>query len=85
MIPWFERPIIYDIRAWPNTVESTSGSRDLQMVRISLRVLIRPMADRLPAIYWQLGLDYAELVLPSIVQETLKASIMLASLLPSVR
>jgi hypothetical protein len=32
MIPWFERPIIYDVRARPNTVESTSGSRDLQMV-----------------------------------------------------
>jgi prohibitin 2 len=73
MIPWFERPIIYDVRARPNTVESTSGSRDLQMVRISLRVLTRPMADRLPAIYRQLGLDYAERVLPSIVQETLKA------------
>jgi prohibitin 2 len=73
IIPWFERPIIYDVRARPNTVESTSGSRDLQMVRISLRVLTRPMADRLPAIYRQLGLDYAERVLPSIVQETLKA------------
>ncbi|CAI9787638.1 unnamed protein product [Fraxinus pennsylvanica] len=31
MIPWFERPIIYDVRARPNLVESTSGSRDLQM------------------------------------------------------
>jgi prohibitin 2 len=33
MIPWFERPIIYDVRARPNLVESTSGSRDLQMVK----------------------------------------------------
>jgi hypothetical protein len=32
MIPWFERPIIYDVRARPHLVESTSGSRDLQMV-----------------------------------------------------
>ncbi|OAY75804.1 Prohibitin-6, mitochondrial [Ananas comosus] len=31
MIPWFERPIIYDVRARPHLVESTSGSRDLQM------------------------------------------------------
>lgn len=36
MIPWFERPIIYDVRARPNLVESTSGSRDLQMVNSSL-------------------------------------------------
>lgn len=33
MIPWFDRPVIYDVRARPNIVESTSGSRDLQMVR----------------------------------------------------
>jgi hypothetical protein len=32
MVPWFERPIIYDVRAQPNIVQSTSGSRDLQMV-----------------------------------------------------
>lgn len=36
MIPWFERPIIYDVRARPNLVESTSGSRDLQMVSICI-------------------------------------------------
>ncbi len=33
MIPWFERAIIYDVRARPNVIQSTSGSRDLQMVR----------------------------------------------------
>lgn len=32
MIPWFERPIIYDVRARPNVIQSQSGSRDLQMV-----------------------------------------------------
>jgi hypothetical protein len=35
MIPWFDRPVIYDVRARPNIVESTSGSRDLQMVQSS--------------------------------------------------
>ena len=34
MIPWFERAIIYDVRARPNVIQSTSGSRDLQMVRL---------------------------------------------------
>ena len=32
MVPWFERPVIYDVRARPNVITSTSGSRDLQMV-----------------------------------------------------
>ncbi|KAG6407074.1 hypothetical protein SASPL_130056 [Salvia splendens] len=32
LAPWFERPVIYDVRARPHLVESTSGSRDLQML-----------------------------------------------------
>ena len=73
MIPWFERPVIYDVRARPHLVESTSGSRDLQMVKIGLRVLTRPVPDQLPAIYRTLGENYNERVLPSIIHETLKA------------
>ncbi|KAI8006779.1 hypothetical protein LOK49_LG07G02090 [Camellia lanceoleosa] len=73
MVPWFERPIIYDVRARPHLVESTSGSRDLQMVKIGLRVLTRPVPDQLPTIYRTLGENYNERVLPSIIHETLKA------------
>ncbi|XP_023525683.1 prohibitin-1, mitochondrial [Cucurbita pepo subsp. pepo] len=73
MIPWFERPIIYDVRARPHLVESTSGSRDLQMVRIGLRVLTRPLPNELPTMYRTLGENYNERVLPSIIQETLKS------------
>lgn len=73
IIPWFERPIIYDVRARPHLVESTSGSRDLQMVKIGLRVLTRPLPDQLPTIYRTIGENYNERVLPSIIHETLKA------------
>ena len=40
MIPWFDRPIIYDVRARPHVVESTSGSRDLQMVSFTNTSLV---------------------------------------------
>ncbi|KAJ7948376.1 Prohibitin mitochondrial-like [Quillaja saponaria] len=73
VFPWFERPVIYDVRARPHLVESTSGSRDLQMVKIGLRVLTRPLPSELPTIYRTLGENYNERVLPSIVHETLKA------------
>ncbi|KAF6170659.1 hypothetical protein GIB67_015611 [Kingdonia uniflora] len=73
MVPWLDRPIIYDVRARPHLVESTSGSRDLQMVKIGLRVLTRPIGDQLPTIYRRLGENYNERVLPSIIHETLKA------------
>lgn len=46
---------------------------DLQMVNIALRVLSRPMASNLPSMYQQLGKDYDERVLPSIVNEVLKS------------
>ncbi|WOL18780.1 prohibitin-1, mitochondrial [Canna indica] len=73
MIPWFDRPIIYDVRARPHLVESTTGSHDLQMVNIGLRVLTRPIPDQLPTIYRTLGENFNERVLPSIIHETLKA------------
>ncbi|XP_019106793.3 prohibitin-6, mitochondrial-like [Beta vulgaris subsp. vulgaris] len=75
MIPWLERHIVYDIRSRPHFIDSTSGSYDLQMVNIGLRVLFRPVADELPRIHRHLGKDYEERVLPSIIHETLKAVI----------
>ncbi|XP_021940765.1 prohibitin-2 isoform X2 [Zootermopsis nevadensis] len=72
-IPWFQYPIIYDIRSRPRKISSPTGSKDLQMVNISLRVLSRPDAISLPIMYRQLGLDYDEKVLPSICNEVLKS------------
>lgn len=43
------------------------------MVKIGLRVLTRPMPERLPHIYRTLGENFNERVLPSIIHETLKA------------
>ncbi|KAM9789479.1 prohibitin-2a [Neosynchiropus ocellatus] len=72
-VPWFQYPIIYDIRATPRKISSLTGSKDLQMVNISLRVLSRPQASTLPFLYQRLGKDYDERVLPSIVNEVLKS------------
>lgn len=72
-IPWLQWPIIYDIRSKPRKISSPTGSKDLQMVNISLRVLSRPDAARLPTMYRNLGTDYDERVLPSICNEVLKS------------
>jgi len=72
-LPWFQYPIIYDIRARPRKITSPTGSKDLQMVNISLRVLSRPDANNLPNIHQELGQDFDEKVLPSICNEVLKA------------
>mmetsp|Transcript_51962 Transcript_51962/g.121813 ORF Transcript_51962/g.121813 Transcript_51962/m.121813 type:complete len:235 (+) Transcript_51962:59-763(+) len=72
-VPWLERPIIYDIRSRPRNIASLTGSRDLQMVNITLRVIYRPDATKLPRMYRTLGTDFDERVLPSIVNEVLKS------------
>lgn len=72
-IPWFQYPIIYDIRSKPRKIISPTGSKDLQMVNIGLRVLARPQASMLPDMYRKLGLDFDERVLPSIMNEVLKS------------
>ncbi len=72
VIPWFEWPIIFDIRTRPRAIKSQSGTRDLQMVDIGLRVLTRPDPKALPSIYRNIGPDYDDKILPSIVNEVLK-------------
>lgn len=73
IIPWLQRPIIYDVRTRPRTITTTTGSKDLQTVSLTLRVLHRPDVMKLPLIYQNLGLDYDERVLPSIGNEVLKS------------
>ncbi|MPC74656.1 Prohibitin [Portunus trituberculatus] len=72
-IPWVQKPIMFDIKTRPRNVPVVTGSKDLQTVNITLRVLFRPIGDQLPRIYTTLGIDYEDRVLPSITNEVLKA------------
>jgi prohibitin 2 len=72
-IPWFERPIIYDIRTRPVNLQTLTGSKDLQMVTIAIRVLHKPDPSKLVWIYRTLGTNYDERILPSIMNESAKA------------
>lgn len=73
LVPWLQRAIIFDVRTKPRNIATTTGSKDLQMVSLTLRVLHRPEVQALPKIYQNLGQDYDERVLPSIGNEVLKA------------
>eukprot|EP00922_Rhytidocystis_sp_ex-Travisia-forbesii_P055345 GHVS01081951.1.p1 GENE.GHVS01081951.1~~GHVS01081951.1.p1 ORF type:complete len:278 (+),score=52.13 GHVS01081951.1:92-925(+) len=72
-LPWFQLPYVYDIRIKPKVINTTTGTRDLQMVSISLRLLFKPAVERLSVIHKTLGPDFDERVLPSIGNEVLKA------------
>ena len=73
IVPVIQRPIILDIRTRPREIPSVTGTKDLQMVNIKLRVLWRPVVEKLPQLYKELGIDYDERVLPSIGNEVLKS------------
>ncbi|PUU74546.1 band 7 family-domain-containing protein [Tuber borchii] len=73
LVPWLQKAIIYDVRTKPRNISTTTGSKDLQMVSLTLRVLHRPEVQALPKIYQSLGQDYDERVLPSIGNEVLKS------------
>jgi len=72
-IPWVQRPIIFDAKTRPRNVPCATGSKDLQTVNITLRILFRPIDYMLPKIYTTLGIDYEDRVLPSITNEVLKS------------
>ncbi|KAK3378125.1 band 7 family-domain-containing protein [Podospora didyma] len=73
LIPWVQKAIVFDVRTKPRSISTTTGSKDLQMVSLTLRVLHRPDVQSLPKIYQQLGQDYDERVLPSVGNEVLKS------------
>jgi len=72
-VPWLQTPHTFDVRIRPRNISSATGTKDLQVVTINLRVLSRPEENFLPEIFSSLGLDYDERVLPSIGNEVLKA------------
>eukprot|EP00033_Pygsuia_biforma_P001191 GCRY01001353.1.p1 GENE.GCRY01001353.1~~GCRY01001353.1.p1 ORF type:complete len:293 (+),score=39.85 GCRY01001353.1:93-971(+) len=73
LFPWLERAIIFDVRAKPHMISTVTGSKDLQMVSIGLRVLAKPQVSRLPRLYRELGLYWQDRVLPSICNEIMKS------------
>lgn len=74
-IPGVEDPKYYNIRLLPRELTTTTGTKDMQKVNIRLRVLYRPVAEKLPEIYRTYGQDYDERILPSVSNEALKAVI----------
>ena len=48
---------------------------DLQLVYINMRLLFRPLVEKLAQIYTLIGEDYDERVLPSIASEVMKTTV----------
>uniref|UniRef100_A0A8C6MQS8 Prohibitin n=1 Tax=Mus spicilegus TaxID=10103 RepID=A0A8C6MQS8_MUSSI len=73
LIPWVQKPIIFDCCSRPRNVPVITGSKDLQNVNITQRIFFWLVASQLPHIYTSIVEDYDERVLPSITTEILKS------------
>lgn len=47
-IPIIMTPRYFEIRSRPRLISSTTGTKDLQQVELTMRILHRPMEDRIP-------------------------------------
>lgn len=74
-VPWLMQPKLYNVRVRPKLIQTTTGTKDLQMVTIHVRMLFKPDITGLPTIHKTLGEDYDERVIPSIANEVMKATI----------
>jgi len=72
LIPWVNQPFHYDIRITPREYPTQTGTKDLQTVKITLRVLVQPDEAALPKIHRELGQKWHDAVLPSVCNEVLK-------------
>ena len=72
-IPILHIPKYFEIRSRPRLISSTTGTKDLQKVDLTLRILFRPKEEKLSEILNNIGIDYDDKVIPSIGNEVLKA------------
>uniref|UniRef100_A0A2K5JVV1 Prohibitin n=1 Tax=Colobus angolensis palliatus TaxID=336983 RepID=A0A2K5JVV1_COLAP len=75
LLPWVRKPIIFDCHSRPRNVSVITGSKDLQNVNITLRILFWPIVSQLPRIFTSIGEDYDERVLLSITTNILKSAV----------
>jgi prohibitin 2 len=71
LIPGLEYQVPFSARVTPKKIMTKTGSKDLQMVRLHIRILYKPEVGKLPKMLSELGTEYAECVLPSIANEVM--------------
>ena len=71
-IPFIEQPIIYNVQTRENEIQAETANRDMQSIRLSIRVLFHPEVNNLHVIYSRLGRNYEQKVLPALCNEILR-------------
>jgi prohibitin 1 len=56
--PIIEEPIIYNVQTREDEIKAETANRDMQLVKLSVKVLFHPEVDQLHTIYTKLGTNY---------------------------
>jgi len=57
VIPYLEKPFIYNIKSESKQYDSKTGTKDLQLIDVSIRVIVRPDRTKIHEIHRNLGPD----------------------------
>lgn len=74
-LPFIEKQIIYETKTLYIDEKSQTNNKDLQMVDFQVRVLFKPNPSRLDEIYKNLGLNYIDKLISTLVREVTKTAI----------
>lgn len=73
--PLFQNETIFDVRMRARVQKAQTPTKDMQAVKIAVRLLHRPDVKMLPSLLRDTGRDYDEVVLPSIMNEVMKQKV----------
>ena len=65
-VPFRDNIKRFEVRTRPTLLSCDTGTKDMQIVHITMRVLFRPVESELSTIMLKLGMDYDTRVVPSI-------------------
>ena len=71
-VPMIQSIITYDCRLRSFDIHVNTGTKDLQTVDMSIRVLQRPIAEKLPEVHQLLGREYEKKIFMSAGQEVIR-------------
>lgn len=71
-IPFIQNIITYDCRLRSFDIHVNTGTKDLQTVDMSIRVLQRPVSEKLPEVHQLLGREYEKKIFMSAGQEVIR-------------
>ncbi len=73
-VPIRDNVKMFEVRTRPTLISAAAGTKDMQIVNVTMRVLFRPVEQELSTILLKLGADYDNRVVPSISMEVLKTT-----------